>query len=93
MLGAGDQDTTTSSPLMGGCDSHPKTIVAGRQRNDRGPRDEAGQAGSSDDLPSELSELHKPALKLHWLRLGARSIAWWCDDRRRWLGTVEMGNA
>jgi hypothetical protein len=31
---------------MGGCDSHPETIVAGRQRSDPGPRKERGQAGS-----------------------------------------------
>jgi hypothetical protein len=38
-------------------------------------------------------ELDEPALELHWLRIGARSIAWWCDEQGRCLGAVEVGEA
>jgi hypothetical protein len=38
-------------------------------------------------------ELDEPALELHWLRLGARSIAWWSDAEGRWLGAVPVGEA
>jgi hypothetical protein len=38
-------------------------------------------------------ELEAPELELHWLRLGARSMAWWCDDQGRWLGAVLVGEA
>jgi hypothetical protein len=45
------------------------------------------------DQTSGVLELDDPALELHWLRLGCRSIAWWCDDHGRWLGAVVVGEA
>jgi hypothetical protein len=38
-------------------------------------------------------ELDEPALELHWLLLGSRSVAWWSDDRGRWLGAAVVGEA
>jgi hypothetical protein len=45
------------------------------------------------DEASGVLEFDAPGLELHWLRLGARSIAWWCDDHGRWLGVAVVGDA
>ena len=36
-------------------------------------------------------EIDQPALELHWLFIGCRSIAWWMDDEGHWLGAVTVG--
>lgn len=36
-------------------------------------------------------ELDEPALELHWLLIGAHSIAWWLDARGRYLGAALVG--
>ena len=36
-------------------------------------------------------ELEAPALELHWLLVGGRTVAWWLDADGRWLGSAAVG--
>jgi hypothetical protein len=36
-------------------------------------------------------ELDALPVELHCLRIGSRTVAWWMNDRGRWLGYVMVG--
>jgi hypothetical protein len=36
-------------------------------------------------------ELDAPALELHWLSIGGRTLAWWVDEHGRWLASAQVG--
>ena len=36
-------------------------------------------------------ELDDPALELHWRLVGGRTVAWWQDEKGRWLRAARVG--
>jgi len=39
----------------------------------------------------DVLELDSPAVELHCLLVGSRTVAWWMDDQGRWLGAATVG--